>query len=89
MLFVITLTKQAIKDLESLDASVTKRIVAKLKMYSKADNPMQFAKSLSGSFQGLYRFRIGDYRVIFDRNDKGECTILLILQIDHRKDIYN
>jgi mRNA-degrading endonuclease RelE of RelBE toxin-antitoxin system len=38
---------------------------------------------------GPYRFRIGDYRAIFDVDENNNIKILLILTIGHRKDIYD
>ena len=45
---------------------------------------MDFAEPLTRSDLGQYRFRIGDYRLAFDVEDE----ILVIHDVDHRKDIY-
>ena len=39
---------------------------------------------LRGEFQGLWRLRIGDYRVIYVRTDEG----FLVLRIAHRGEVY-
>jgi mRNA interferase RelE/StbE len=58
------------------------RIVDKLKEYSK--EPLKYARKLVNPKIGTYRFRIGDYRVIFDiYND-----VIVILRIGHRGSIY-
>ncbi len=36
--------------------------------------------------ENLWRIRIGDYRVVYEINDKGK--IIIILRIKHRKDVY-
>ncbi|MEK7102456.1 MAG: type II toxin-antitoxin system RelE/ParE family toxin [Patescibacteria group bacterium] len=36
----------------------------------------------------MYRFRIGDYRVVFTANKEGNLVILLILRIAHRREVY-
>ena len=41
-------------------------------------------EALSGRFAGLYRLRMGDYRVIYARTDRG----YLVLRIAHRRDVY-
>lgn len=64
MTYNVVLTKRAIKDLDKLDGSIRKRIAAKLKEY--AQNPFQHARKLSDTSIGTYRFRIGDYRAVFD-----------------------
>jgi len=51
---------------------------------AKSANPLRFAEPLKNTSLGQYRFRIGDYRVIFDvAQDK-----IVILTLGHRKDIY-
>lgn len=40
--------------------------------------------ALRGEFQGLYRLRVGDYRVIYARTDEG----YLVLRIGHRREVY-
>ena len=45
---------------------------------------MAYAESLTDSELGTYRFRIGDYRVVFDI-DGSE---IIILRIGHRRELY-
>lgn len=43
-------------------------------------------KKLKGEFEGIYRYRIGDYRLFYQiENDK---VLIIILNIDDRKDAY-
>ena len=42
------------------------------------------SKPLSGSFKGLHRIRIGEYRAIYARTERG----FLVLRIAHRKEVY-
>ena len=81
-MYRIILTKKAIKDLEKLEDNIKMRIGEKLKFLS--DNPYLYAKKLTNPEIGTYRFRIGDYRVIFDINEND----IVILRIGHRKEIY-
>lgn len=81
-------TLRAEKDLDLLEKSIAKRIVRKVEQYSNATDPLVTAKSLSGSMIGLYRYRVGDYRVIFEVGKSGTVTILSVLTIKHRKDVY-
>ena len=43
-------------------------------------------KKLKGEFEGLYRYRVGDFR-IFYKIDK-ETIIVFVIDMDHRKDAY-
>ncbi len=88
MRFVIELARRAQKDLDSLDASIAERIVETLTDYEKHENPMSSAKPLTGPLRGFFRFRIGSYRAIFKRQTDGKISILSILHIGHRKDVY-
>jgi mRNA interferase RelE/StbE len=44
----------------------------------------KYSETLRDAKLGTYRFRIGDYRVIFDI----EGTDIVVLRVGHRKDIY-
>ncbi|MEK7673032.1 MAG: type II toxin-antitoxin system RelE/ParE family toxin [Patescibacteria group bacterium] len=88
-MYKVIYTSKARKDLKNLDLKITKRIIKKIKEYQETPDPLSFAKHLKNSILGSYRFRIGDYRAIFDVDRDGNITILLILKIAHRKDIYN
>ena len=81
-MYEIVFTKKAIADIEKLDDSTRSRISQKLKDYSVT--PFKFAHKLSDTKIGTYRFRIGDYRVVFDL--MGEKIV--ILRIGNRRDIY-
>jgi mRNA interferase RelE/StbE len=76
-------TKGAMKDLREFEIAIQKRIIEKLDFYMAMD-PLTFAKSLRDNKFGEYRFRVGEYRVIFDVRDGA----IIILMIGHRRDIY-
>jgi mRNA interferase RelE/StbE len=50
------------------------------------DNPRQWGRPLQGEKRGLWRYRVGDYRLICDIQD--ETITVLVLEIGHRKDVY-
>lgn len=80
----IIFARSALKDFKKLQKSVQIRIDEKLKFYSLQENPLRFAEKLRDNSFGEYRFRIGDYRVLFDvENHK-----ITILKVGHRKNIY-
>ena len=56
-------TPTAEDDFDRLTQPNRKRIAEKMRFYASHDDPLQFAERLTGSQE--YRFRIGDYRVIF------------------------
>ncbi len=75
-------TRRAEKDVKKLDSSIKSRIGnALLKLQ---DNPLLYSDKLSDPALGTYKFRIGDYRVIFDI----EGNDVVILRVGHRREIY-
>ena len=82
MTYKILPTKEFSKDFSKLDNSVKKRLKNKLETYAK--NPIFYAKKLIDSSLGTYRWRIGNYRIIFDIDAKN----IVILRIRHRREIY-
>lgn len=51
-----------------------------------ARNPRLHGKILTGDKKGLWRYRVGDYRIICDLRD--DVVTVLVLRIGHRKDVY-
>ena len=87
-MYNLQFTGKAIEDLQQLESGIADRIMNKLKFFVEQKNPILFAKKLINRNIGQYRFRIGDYRAIFDIDHGGVIKILLILRVKHRKDIY-
>ena len=83
----IVYTNSASRDLNNLDENTAKRIALKIKYYAAQNNPLNFAKKLNPPFDNLYRFRIGEYRAVFELG-KDMLQILIILRIKHRKEVY-
>ena len=51
------------------------------------ENPRRHGKGLTANRSGQWRYRVGDYRLIAEIKD--DEIIILILNIGHRRDIYN
>lgn len=77
-------TTEATKDFKKLTFEIQKRIVKKLDYFIASGQPLKFADSLINYEIGQYRFRVGDFRIIFDMEGKK----IVVLAIGHRKDIY-
>ncbi len=72
-------------DLKKFEKSIQKRILDKLEKVL-AQDPKGLGKPLTGSFSGLWRYRIGDYRVIYKIAEKE--ILVIVARIGHRKDVY-
>ncbi|MFZ5365972.1 MAG: type II toxin-antitoxin system RelE family toxin [Patescibacteria group bacterium] len=82
MVYELIYTKNAYRDIKKLDRVAQKKLAKGLKRL--AEKPFFYAKKLILPQLGGYRFRIGDYRVIFDVEDRK----IIILRVGHRKEIY-
>ena len=69
-------------DLRKLDPSTAQRVLKKIEKTLSSEG--QSGQPLSGEFGGLYRLRVGDYRVIYARTDES----YLVLRIGHRREVY-
>ncbi len=82
MAYTLLYTKSAVNDIKKLDIIVKKRIKKKLEEYSS--DPLAYAKKLINSAIGSYRWRVGNFRIVFDiKGDK-----IVVLRIGHRREIY-
>ena len=88
MKYEILYTKKALSDLQELNIVDSRRIVSKLRYFLEQSDPIKHSKPLKGVYKGLFRFRIGDYRAVFNKDAKGNLTILTIIRVQHRKDVY-
>lgn len=87
MSFEARWTDQAVRDLQNQDPKVADRILRKVEWFCAQNHPLAFAKPLDGSLKDVYRFRIGDYRVLFEIID-DKPHILMVLRVRHRRDVY-
>lgn len=83
--YTLVYTKPAVKSIEKLSPQIKKRLGVKLEFFVAQPNPLAFAKALTKPADAQYRFRVGDYRVLFDV--KG--TRIIILLVQHRRDVYS
>ncbi|WP_420962905.1 type II toxin-antitoxin system RelE family toxin [Brucella sp. IR073] len=51
------------------------------------DNPRRLGSSLTGKFKGIWRYRVGDIRILA-RIEDAVC-IVLVVGVGHRGDIYD
>ncbi|MEK7551693.1 MAG: type II toxin-antitoxin system RelE/ParE family toxin [Patescibacteria group bacterium] len=82
MSYKLIYTNIAYKDIKKLDIVARKRVGKKIEVYSK--DPLSTSKKLTNSSIGTYRWRIGNYRVVFDIDNEN----IVILRVGHRKEIY-
>jgi mRNA interferase RelE/StbE len=77
--------EKAAADLKSLDRVIAQKIIDRVKGHL-VQQPDKLGKPLKGVLQGLFRYRFGDYRIIY-AIDKKEGQIS-ILHVAHRSEVY-
>ena len=89
MVWIVELDPSAERELDKLDPQKAKRILMFLfERVSHLDDPRSIGEALKGSkFKNLWKYRVGDYRIIAHIEDN--IARILILRIGDRKDVYH
>ena len=75
------------KELAKPGRAEAKRIIETLKTrIAPLDDPRRLGSALSGQLGGLWRWRIGDYRVVARIED--ERITILVVRVAHRREVY-
>ena len=72
-------------DLSKLQGPLKKKIIEKIENYL-AHDPQGLGKPLVGIFKGFWRYRFGDYRIIYRIAPKE--ILIVVFRIGHRSHIY-
>lgn len=87
LVWTIEISRTAEKQIKKLDRVAQGLIVRFLReRLTPTENPRQWGKPLHGEKQGLWRYRVGDYRLICDIQDQ-KITVV-VLEVGHRKHVY-
>jgi mRNA interferase RelE/StbE len=77
----------AAKELRKLGETSARRIVEFLSTrIATLDDPHNLGEVLKGRFGELWKYRIGDYRIIVDIRDN--VLLILVVRVGHRREIY-
>lgn len=86
-MYKVEFTESAVKELKKLDKSTAKVIKNwVVKNLVDCDDPRLHGKALKGKLAGIWRYRVGDYRLFANIHD--EIITIEIFEIGHRKEIY-
>ena len=87
MTWRIEYARSAQQAAKNLDHRARQRIRQYLEeRVAKLDDPRQLGTPLKGQHSELWRYRVGDYRVVCDLRD--EVLVVLVVRIGHRKEVY-
>ena len=79
-------TDQFEREFKKLDRAVQRRVMAYLEEIEVLADPRQRGKGLTANHSGVWRYRVGDYRVLAQIVD--DTFTILALRIGHRADVY-
>jgi len=87
MTWNVELEPQAEKELDQLDSQHAKRILKYLfERIATDEDPRRFGEPLRKNLSGLWKYRVGDYRVVAKIMD--DIVLVLVLRIGHRSKVY-
>lgn len=85
MTYEVDFTPQAQNDFLSLDKNVARHIAQRIeRLRRNADTIIHFP--LKGPFKGKFKFRAGDWRVIY--SIESESRIITVYSVRHRSEVY-
>lgn len=89
MAWEVELSNLAIKNLDKIDRTQSQRILKFLfDRVANLDDPRSIGEALRGSKLGnLWKYRVGDYRVIADIEDK--VLRIVVVRVGNRKEVYD
>ncbi|SDG31998.1 mRNA interferase RelE/StbE [Thermoanaerobacter thermohydrosulfuricus] len=84
-MYKIKLAKEAVKFVEKCDSSTKEKIKEAIERIAQSPYIGKNIKKLKGKFPPLYRYRVGNIRIIYQVQEK---EFVFIVTIGYRKDVY-
>lgn len=87
MKYQVEYTKSAVKQLKKMDRKIAALILSYIEdKLIDCENPRAYGKALIGDKKEIWRYRVGDYRILAMIED--EVLIITVVEVGHRKSIY-
>ena len=87
MSWVYRFDERALKELKKLDRQAQTQIIAYLdSRVAVSEDPRRFGKPLRANLAGLWRYRVGDFRILCQITDAE--LLVLVVAVGNRKNIY-
>lgn len=84
-MYAIEFTRNALKSLQKITPVYQHLIIEKIELLQQNPHGSGNVKALKG-MSGYFRLRVANYRVIYELQD--ENLVILVIDINHRKDVY-
>lgn len=86
MAWTIDVSEKAVRALRKMGKPAARRIRDELARIAELDDPRSRGKALTGNLSGLWRYRVGDYRILCDIED--DVLVVLVVDVGHRGKVY-
>lgn len=88
MAWTVKWDEQALKETAKLDVGTRRGILQYLRKRIAVDeDPKRFGKGLRWSHSGLWRYRVGDYRIVC--RIEHDCQVVKVVRVAHRSEVYD
>ena len=86
MAWTIEVSEKAFRALRKMDKQMARRIRDELSEIAKLEDPRSRGKALTGNLAGVWRYRVGDYRILCDIEDGR--LVVVVVDVAHRREVY-
>jgi mRNA interferase RelE/StbE len=86
VIYAVTLSREARRFYEAAEASLQRKLDRCFDVLKITPRHHPNVKRLKGRLSELYRYRVGDYRVVYQIEDAA--VVVAVLTIAHRRDVY-
>ena len=84
-MFEVVFTPQAEANLAELDKTVAQRVLKKIRWLAENYESIM-PEPLTGQWRGVYKLRVGDYRVLFTADQEQQRLVIRLIK--HRREVY-
>jgi mRNA interferase RelE/StbE len=85
--WTVEFDRAAAKDLRKLGLEAERRVLRYLReRIAGSSDPRRFGHALTGDRKGLWRYRVGDYRIV--AVIEGDRLVVLVVTVGHRREAY-
>ena len=85
-MYKVLLSLDAEKIFAKCDKALAKKLARCFRNLENSPRSHPNIKPLKGSYSGYYRYRVGDYRVVYSIED--ELVVVNVILIAHRSKVY-
>jgi mRNA interferase RelE/StbE len=87
-LWRVEFDREAARDLQRLGAQAERRILRYLReRIATTQDPRHFGHALTHDLKGLWRYRVGDYRIVASIED--DRFVVLVVTVGYRRNVYD